>query len=105
MKSETILVIELPVIAKVFAYFPFPKAGDLTRSGPRPGEFLFLHNEFWGVAWGSFPSICSRICVLASRIVELSCFFGSARGLWKVIFQVSDAIRVQAAPGGPFLDF
>ena len=40
VKSETILVIELPVIAKVFACFPFPKASDLTRSGPRPGEFL-----------------------------------------------------------------
>ena len=65
---------------------------------------LFLHNEFWEVAWGTFPSICSRICVIASRIVELSCLCWSARGLWKVIFQVSDAIRVQAAPGGPFSD-
>ena len=43
--------------------------------------------------------------MFASRIVELSCLFWSARGLWKVVFQVSDAIRVQAAPGGPFRGF
>ena len=29
------------VIAEVFAYCPFPKVDDLTRSGPRPGE-LYL---------------------------------------------------------------
>ena len=30
------------VIAELFAYCPFPKANDLTRSGPRPGEFVYL---------------------------------------------------------------
>ena len=42
------------VIAEVFAYCPFPKVDDLTRSGPRPGEFLspFLENcSFVDESW------------------------------------------------------
>ena len=56
VKSETILVIELPVIAKVFACFPFPKVGDLTRSGPRPGDFFLerLTKNRWGCSFSIF---------------------------------------------------
>ena len=33
------------VIADVFSYGSFPKACDLTRSGPRPGEFCFCMSK------------------------------------------------------------
>ena len=46
--------------------------------------FSSLHNEFWEVAWVTFPSICSRICVLASRIVELTCCpWGFCGSFWE----------------------
>ena len=39
------------VIATVFAYCPFPKVDDLTRSGPRPGEFCENICDFWWFEW------------------------------------------------------
>ena len=42
MESET----KKQVIAEGFAYCPFPNVDDLTRSGPRPGEFSLCRRSY-----------------------------------------------------------
>ena len=51
--------------------------------------FVCLRLELW------------RLLVVLGAVEGL---FWSLKVLWKVMFQVSDASRVQAAPGGQLLD-